>query len=160
MTERSRLVEELDRVFRGDPWYGPSVRAVLQDVTAREARARPLPAAHSIWELVLHMTGWKAEVRSRLGGASAGTPPQGDWPVVPDGDDQWKDALAALEATHDGLLAALRSGSDEALEAPVLDQRDPALGTGLTQWQTLRGVLQHDVYHLGQISLLKRALRG
>ncbi|MHB1326608.1 MAG: DinB family protein [Gemmatimonadales bacterium] len=160
MSERSRLVDELDRVFRGDPWYGPSVRDVLQDVTAREARVRPLPAAHSIWELVLHMTGWKAEVRSRLGGAAAGTPPQGDWPAVPDRDDQWTDALATLAATHEDLLDAIRSASDATLEGPVRDERNPALGTGLTQWQTLRGILQHDVYHLGQISLLKRAVRG
>ncbi len=160
MTERSRLVEELDRVFRGDPWYGPSVRSVLEDLTAAEARVHPVPAAHSIWEIVLHMTGWKHEVRSRLAGAPAGTPPSGDWPVVPEQDSQWKEALAALEATHDRLLAALRSASDDELEGPVRDERNPALGTGMTQWQTLRGILQHDVYHLGQISLLKRAVRG
>lgn len=160
MSERSRLVEQLDRVFRGDPWYGPSVRAVLADVTAGEARSRPLPAAHSIWELVLHMTGWKDEVRQRLAGVPAGNPAAGDWPAVPDGEVHWSTAVAALEATHDKLLAALRAVADEVLEGPVVDQRDPALGTGLTQWQTLRGILQHDVYHLGQISLLKRAIRG
>lgn len=160
MSERSRLVEELDRVFRGDPWYGPSVRAVLEDVTATEARARPLPAAHSIWELVLHMTGWKDEVRRRLAGFPAGNPPAGDWPRAPAGDDAWPVALAALESSHLALRAALDAMADDVLERPVLDERDPALGTGLTQWQTLRGILQHDVYHLGQISLLKRVLRG
>lgn len=159
MTEAERLVDQLERAFRGDPWYGASVRSVLDGVDAQAARAHPLPGGHSIWELVLHMTGWKREVRARLGGATAAEPHGGDWPPLPGRDETaWRRSLEALTVAHDELVEAVRRATDEELDRAVRDERDRPLGTGFTQWQTLHGVLQHDIYHLGQIALLKKTL--
>lgn len=159
MTEVDRLLDQLERVFRGDPWYGDSVLGVVQSIGAREALAHPVPGVHSIWELVLHVTGWKREVLRRFQGAAAGAPPEGDWPPLPGhADAAWRGTVAALTAAHEDLLAALRSSPPGHLDSPVRDLRNRELGTGLAQWQTLHGVLQHDVYHLGQIALLRKAL--
>ncbi len=159
MTRIERLIDQLERGFRGDPWYGGSVLRVLDGITAETAAARPVRGAHSIWELVLHMTGWKREVLARFRGATAGEPVGGDWPAAPGRDGAaWRAALADLTAAHEELIGELRGSTDAVLDAPVRDERNPALGTGLAQWQTLQGILQHDIYHLGQIALLKRAL--
>ncbi|HVE77311.1 MAG TPA: DinB family protein, partial [Gemmatimonadaceae bacterium] len=120
---------------------------------ARDAAARPLPGAHSIWELVLHMTAWTHEVRRRLGGAPPGTPPEGDWPPVGDaGDSGWAATLAELDRAHAALAAAVAPLSEQALARPVGDGREPTVAA------TLAGLAQHDAYHTGQIAILRRAL--
>ena len=75
MRQAERIVDQMERAFRGSPWYGPAAQRVLGGVTAAQASARPIAGAHSIWELVLHMTGWKVEAaRSwRRRGSSSGT---------------------------------------------------------------------------------------
>lgn len=160
MTEGERIIDQLERSFRGDPWYGSSVMAVLEGVSAPSAAAYPIRNAHSIWELVLHMTGWKREVLARLKGAPAGDPPEGDWPAQPGhpAEAAWRGAVAAMKAAHEALVAEVKHATAGHLDAAVRDERSPSLGTGLTQWQTLHGIVQHDVYHLGQISLLRKAL--
>jgi uncharacterized damage-inducible protein DinB len=162
MTEAEKIVDQLERSFRGDPWYGSSVTVVLEGVTATTAASHPIGGAHSIWELVLHLTGWKREVLSRLNGQPAGDPPGGDWPAQPAHPTEaaWRSAVAALTAAHDALVAAVRHATPAHLHAAVRDERNRALGAGLTQWQTLHGLVQHDVYHLGQISLLRNAARA
>ncbi|MGH7628258.1 MAG: DinB family protein [Gemmatimonadales bacterium] len=66
MTEADRIADELARAHGGDPWHGSSARAVLAGVSAAQAAVRPIPNAHTIWELVLHVTGWRREVARRL----------------------------------------------------------------------------------------------
>ncbi len=159
MTEGERIVDQLERSFRGDPWFGSSVTGVLAGVSAAVAAGHPIAGAHSIWELVLHMTGWKQEVRSRLEGGLAGEPVPGDWPAQPQQptESAWREAVAGMTAAHVALVGSVRGASPGALDAAVRDERSRPLGTGLTQWQTLHGIIQHDVYHLGQISLLRKA---
>jgi uncharacterized damage-inducible protein DinB len=158
--ESTRIAELLLRTFEGDPWHGSSTRALLADVTARDAARRPAGQAHSIWELVLHMTGWADEVRRRIGGRAAQDPDGGDWPPVPEvSDAAWAAAVARLTEAHHALAAAVRRLSDAELEAPVTDLRDPAAGSGLSRYLTLHGLIHHTVYHSGQIGLVKAALR-
>ena len=82
LNEVERIVDQLEREHAGEPWHGTALAAVLQRVTAEQAARRPLAGGHSIWEIVLHMTAWKNEVRHRLSGALAGEPREGDWPPV------------------------------------------------------------------------------
>lgn len=160
MTEAEKIVDQLERSFRGDPWYGASVLATLDGVGAAAAAAYPIRGAHSIWELVRHMTGWKREVLSRLRGHAAGAPPEGDWPAQPakPAESAWHDDVAAMVKAHEALVAEVKKSTPGHLHQAVVDERNPAAGTGLAQWQTLHGIVQHDVYHLGQISLLRKAL--
>jgi uncharacterized damage-inducible protein DinB len=158
MTEIPRIVDQLEREHEGDPWHGSPLRAILEGIDAARAAARPLPSAHSIWELVLHMTSWKNETARRLAGAVACMPVEGDWPDVGDPtDERWQAALARLESAHDGLIAAVKALPDTRLYEPTNDTRSAPLGTGVSYYVLLHGIVQHDVYHAGQISLLKKA---
>ena len=159
MREVDRLADLVERVLEGDPWHGPDVVSLLHGVAAHDAAATTVPGAHSIWELVVHMTGWAREVSARLGGAPAGEPEAGDWPVVDDGGEAaWTAALTALVESHRALAAAIRAAGDSVLERPIADHRDAAAGVGLSCYLTLHGLVHHTAYHAGQIALLKRAL--
>lgn len=158
MSEIERIVDQLRREHAGDPWHGSSLCTILERVTATQAFARPVPGAHSIWELVLHVTAWKNEVRHRLSGLSAGEPEEGDWPEVGEPtEDRWRDALARLEHAHQDLLAAVRRLPESRLFTPTNDERNRETGSGVTYYVLLHGAVQHDVYHAGQIALLKKA---
>lgn len=156
------LVDQLERGHGGDPWHGPSRAALLADVTAQEACARPASALHSIWELVLHMTAWTREVTRRLEGGLAGDPAMGDWPAPPSPPDEraWRAARSALDDAHVALRDTVRGFDASRLNTRVGDERTAALGTGVTFAQTINGLVQHDAYHSGQIALVKKMVRA
>jgi uncharacterized damage-inducible protein DinB len=157
MNEIFRIVDQLEREHAGDPWHGSPLSAILDGVTAEEAAARPLPGAHTIWELVLHMTGWKSEVRRRLSGAPAGDPEAGDWPAVGEATpERWAQARENLELAHRLLVSAVKEFPEADLYVPANDTRNRELGIGVTYYELLHGIVQHDVYHAGQIAILKR----
>ena len=159
MSEILRIIDELNREHQGDPWHGSPLRTILTGITHEQAAARPLPGGHSIWELVLHIAAWKGEVRRRLGGAPAGEPREGDWPNVgePTGE-RWRTALDRLETVHRELVDAVQDLPEQMLFAPTNDPRDRASGAGVPYYVLLHGIVQHDVYHSGQIALLKKGL--
>lgn len=157
MNEIVRIVDQLERENAGDPWHGASLSAILDGITWQQAAAKPLPHAHSIWELVLHMTGWKNEVRHRLSGAPAGEPEGGDWPAVGEPTaERWADALENLELAHRLLVSAVKDFPEADLYTPSNDSRDRELGVGVTYYELLHGIVQHDAYHAGQIAMLKK----
>ncbi len=160
VSESIRLAALVDRVIAGDPWHGSDVRSLLEDVTPDEAARHPVADAHSIWELVLHMTGWTREVQARLEGGAAGEPAAGDWPAPPaPSAAAWDRDRRALYDAHAALVTAIQRVTDATLIAPVVDHRDRAAGTGMSKYLTLHGLVHHTVYHSGQIALLRRALR-
>jgi uncharacterized damage-inducible protein DinB len=157
-TEVARIVDELQREHDGDPWHGSPLTAILEGIDAERAAARPIADGHSIWELVLHMTGWKNETARRLRGAVACMPIEGDWPEVgAPTAARWQAAIDALQASHEDLIAAVRALPDAKLYEPTNDTRSGPLGTGVSHYVLLHGIVQHDVYHAGQIALLKKA---
>ena len=82
MNEIDRIQDQLKRAFEGDAWHGPSLREVLHGVDAATAAARPIPDAHTIWELTLHLTTWEAVVASRIRGVTVDVDDAMDWPAV------------------------------------------------------------------------------
>jgi len=159
MNEISRIVDQLEREHAGDPWHGSPLSLILDGITHHQAAARPIAAAHSIWELVLHLTGWKNEVRRRLSGAPAGEPEDGDWP--PAGNptpERWIEAREKLELAHRLLVSAVKDFSEPNLFIPSNDARDRELGVGVTYYELLHGIVQHDVYHAGQIAILRKGV--
>jgi len=139
-TEAARIADDIRRAYDGNPWHGLSVTAILDGVTAAEAAARPIPDAHTIWELVLHMAAWAGEVTRRLGGAAPAEPAEGDWPAMPAARSEaaWAEAKARLGEAHADLTAAVAA----------IEQISGA------EAHTANGLLQHDAYHSGQVSLL------
>ena len=157
MSEIARIIDELQREHSGEPWHGSPLRHILQGITATQATAHPVEGAHSIWELVLHITGWKSEVCRRLSGRPASDPDEGDWPAVGEtSDERWRQAVAALERAHTELVAAIRQFPESKLAEPINDPRESG-GKGVSYYVLLHGIVQHDVYHAGQIALLKKA---
>lgn len=160
-SEPSRIIDQLRRAHDGDPWHGSPVMAILKDVPAAQAAWRPPNEAHSIWELVLHMTAWRNEVAERVTGKPASEPAAGDYPAVGDPTPaRWKAALDALDAAHRRLVDVARKVTDEGVFLPTRDPRNGAPGTGVTVYEILHGIVQHDAYHAGQIAMLKRIGSG
>jgi uncharacterized damage-inducible protein DinB len=160
MNEAITLADQAARIRAGDPWYGDPITRVLEGVSARDAAAHPIPGAHSIWELALHLTTWVKEVQRRMESGIWREPEEGDWPEPPDPTEpNWQAALQRLSAAHTSLEATVRQLSAAQLDEQIGTERNRSLGTGVTRRETIHGILQHDAYHLGQIALLKRALR-
>jgi uncharacterized damage-inducible protein DinB len=153
MQQTDMIADQLERAYRGDAWHGPSVRAVLEGVDAATAAARPHEKAHSIHEIVLHMTGWTREVTRRLRVGVAEDPEMGDWPGTGGG---WDAALAALETANHELLSAIRALNPAQLDDHIGDARDRTLGSGVSRYVMLHGLVQHHAYHAGQIEMLKK----
>jgi uncharacterized damage-inducible protein DinB len=157
LTEVSRILDQLEREHSGDPWHGSPLRDILDGVDAAQASRRSVPGGHSIWELVLHIAGWKREVAKRVGGAPAGLPEEGDWPEIGEPTEaRWQAALQRLEDAQRGLIAAIDNLPEDKLFEPTNDPRNRPLGAGVSYYVLLHGVVQHDVYHAGQIALLKK----
>ncbi len=159
-TEVTRIRGELQRMYQGPAWHGPSLREALQDVGAREAAARPLPGAHSIYELTHHVAAWIDEVRSRLLGSPPGQPAFGDWPPASlrVDDAAWRAVHDRLDAVHAALMETLTTFEDVRLQQtyPSVDSTAPGV---VTFYVLLHGLVQHNAYHAGQMVLLRNALR-
>jgi len=159
MSETSFYATQIQATQSGDPWYGPPITQVVEGLTSQQAAARPIPNAHSIWEIILHMTSWVREVRRRLEQGNPHEPDDGDWPPVPDPTEgNWWQAMDELETAHADLREQLFRTPEKKLDDMVGPVRDPAQGTGVSYAAMLQGLLQHDAYHLGQVALLKKAV--
>jgi len=158
---RSRFLSDQVRLaHRGPAWHGSSIAENLEGLDAAQAAARPVREAHSIWEIVLHMTGWTEEVKRRLGGGAPSVPERGDWPSVgPVSEAAWADARAAVATAHEALAAAIERFPEDRWDTTVGDSLDQPLGTGVTYAAMVAGLVQHDAYHGGQVGLLRKALR-
>ena len=153
----AQIAEQLRRAFDGSAWHGPSMLELLEDVDAETAAAKPIPNVHSIWELVLHTAVWDRAVRRRIGGQT--TQPKGkkNFPPVPKSGSAakqaaWRKTVSLLTRTHADLIRAVSALPEERL-------RDHAPGTRYDISFMLQGVLQHELYHAGQIAILKKAHR-
>ncbi len=153
MTEVERIEDQLRRAIGGDAWHGPSVKEVLTDVTAQQATAKPVQGAHSIWELLFHMGAWEGVALQRLNGDKTPLPDDQNWPLDnPPGDREWNAAWTSFENQNQQLRKAILQLTDDQLEGQVP-------GTDHSFYHLLHGVVQHDLYHAGQIVLLKKAMQ-
>lgn len=154
MKETERIREQLERAFEGGAWHGPGVLEILENVTASQAAVKPIVGAHSIWELVLHIKAWEDACRRRLSGDRAELSDEEDWPQVDEtSDEAWESTLTALRENHKKFSEAIASVNESRLDEPILEGMK-------TVYATLHGAVQHDLYHAGQIAILKKASTG
>ncbi len=153
MTETARLADQIRRAFEGNAWHGDSVLELLEGVDAVTAAARPIKNAHSIWELVLHIATWDDVVRRRIGGTAVMPTDGENFPHVKDpSEPAWRETLGNAKKVHHDLVWAVAAFPDSRL-----GERVP----GKTQdyydfFYMFSGIVQHELYHAGQIALLKK----
>lgn len=141
----------LDQAYGARAWHGTTLKGAVRGVTLDQALWRPGRGRHNIWELVLHMAYWKYAVTRRLvGGPPGGFPRSGsNWIAVDDpSPGRWKADLRLLHDTHRALLAAVRG-----LPPSRLNARE---GSRWTNWDQIAGAAAHDLYHTGQVQLIKK----
>jgi uncharacterized damage-inducible protein DinB len=150
MLDKDDIIDQMERGFRGEAWHGPSLMEALDGVNAATANKRSVDNAHTIWELVLHVTVWKRAVGQRMKGQIAQPAGADDFPrVEARGEEDWRAALACLRQSHDDMVATLRAAPPERL-SDIVPGKDYAFA------HMMLGTVQHDCYHAGQISLLKK----
>jgi uncharacterized damage-inducible protein DinB len=149
------MADRLERTVGGTMWHGPSLHVVRERLTAAEASARPIGAAHSIAEMIAHMTVWAEFARQRLRGEDLADPTDAeDWPLrAPVNEEALRALWTRLDAAYRGLAAEVRTLSEEQRDAPVRRHR-------YTVADMVRGVVEHGAYHGGQVAVLLRAQRG
>jgi uncharacterized damage-inducible protein DinB len=153
MSETARIADQLRRAFRGEAWHGDSLLEILDGVTAAQASARPIPHAHTIWELVLHIAAWDGAVRRRLGGEAVTLSDDQNFPPARDtSESAWRRTVEHARRVHDELIQAVSEFPD----ARLAEQVPGMQGAHYSYYYMLHGAVQHELYHAGQIALLKK----
>ena len=151
MTEVTRIADQLRRAVEGEAWHGPDIRSLLQGLSAEEAAQRPIPEAHSAWEIVHHVATWLEGAKRYLDGVALQPTPEDNWPVEFEvTDDAWAAELDRLMEAYRALHAAIQELDEISLNGRVI-------GQSYTVYILLHGVIQHTLYHAGQLALLERA---
>jgi len=154
MNEIERLLEQLDRSWSGDAWHGPPLTEVLAGFGPEVAAARPVAGAHTIWELALHMKTWQEVAARRLEGEEFVPGDEANFPSPPEATEvAWDDTVRGLEAARERLRSAAAALSPEVLDTPTP-------GTHWSAYNLVHGIIQHDLYHAGQMVVLARAASG
>jgi uncharacterized damage-inducible protein DinB len=152
MSETNRILDQMDRAFSGEAWHGPDLMQLLNGISSEDASKHPVPGAHSIWELVNHIAAWNAIVQQKSKGEPVEVTTELDWPPVWEVSEvAWKRSLATLAENRTRLRNYLQTVRDDQLDEKV--QRE-----NYSQYVLLHGSVQHDLYHAGQIAVLKKAL--
>ena len=152
-SECLRIADQLRRAFTGDPWHGSSILDLLAGITVEKARTRPLRPVHNIWELVLHIDIYLQVGFDATRGVTMpklyGT--EGDWPALRDDSSvAWAAAQDRLFQDAENLAQAIERFDDAKLH-------DPVPGRSYDFYYLFHGIVQHSLYHAGQIAMLKKA---
>ena len=153
-SESLRIADQLRRAFTGDAWHGSPLLDLLAGITAEQARARPLRSVHSIWELVMHIDVWLHAALEATQGTLMpnlyGT--ERDWPTLTDdGAAAWIAAQDRLFQNAERLAQAMERFDDAKLQ-------DTVPGRQYDFYYLFHGIVQHSLYHGGQIAVLKKAM--
>jgi uncharacterized damage-inducible protein DinB len=153
MSEIARILDQMDRAISGDAWHGPSLMSLLDGVSAADAQKHAVRGAHSIWELVNHIAAWNGIMQREMEGETVDVTGEHDWPPVRDTSEAaWKKSLANLKESRAKIRKTVERLRDDQLD------EIPVPRTQNTRYLMLHGLVQHDLYHAGQIAILKKAV--
>lgn len=149
----STVVQLLEEAYHKQAWHGTNLRGSIRGLSLEQVCWRPLPQRHNIWEVMVHCAYWKYTVRRRLTGEKRGLfPLEGsNWFKRPDEktESAWKSDVRLLEEMHFHLIETVKGLSWGDLNKRTATKK-------YTHLQTIQGIALHDIYHAGQIQLLKR----
>jgi uncharacterized damage-inducible protein DinB len=153
MTESFRIADQIRRAFAGDAWHGDSVLELVDGINATTASAKPIKGAHSIWELLLHIAAWDDAVLRRAGGTPVELSDEQNFPGVKDKSEAaWRQAVESVNRTHNELVKVVAAFPDAQLQ----DQVPGKTESYHNFFYMFSGIVQHELYHAGQIALLKK----
>jgi uncharacterized damage-inducible protein DinB len=151
MSELDFIADQLKAAFDGEAWHGPALMEILDGVDATTAAAHPIPGAHSIWELVLHLSTWERVIVRRIHGEALMPSDEENFPPVRQAtESQWHEAVQKLRTAHADLIRQVSAMKESRLT-------DGVPGKDYDLRFMLTGAVQHAAYHGGQIALLKKA---
>jgi uncharacterized damage-inducible protein DinB len=154
MSEARGLADQIRRAFDGDAWHGDSLIELLDGVSAKMAAAHPIKNAHSIWELVLHIAAWDDAVLRRTRGEAVELSDEQNFPPVNDANErEWRETIEHAKHTHRELAKAVADFPDSRLQERVPGKTESYHDF----FYMFSGIVQHELYHAGQIALLKKA---
>ncbi len=149
--EINNYISEFETVFNGEPWYGKSLMAVLNDADPKNVFKKRKNTGHSAYEITHHLYAWRDLLVKRLNGdtkASIEVNSNEDWTPLPkeQNSSTWKELVKKLEQNQKDLIKVLPKWNNGVLD------KDFA-GTSNSLRTFLNGQIQHDIYHIGQIAL-------
>lgn len=152
MSEKKRILDVLDRAYRAKAWCGASLLESLDGVSSATAAKKPLKNAHSIWDLVEHVASWNEIVAWRLIGETPKVTPELNFPpMTKTTPAAWNATLRRLARSQAKFRAAV-----VAFPVAMLGRKRPKLDH---TWSVLlHGQIQHQLYHAGQIAMMRRGL--
>ena len=144
------MLTQYDRVMHGNAWHGDPIWRILEGVSAEAAAYRPLAEVRTIWEIVLHMVFWEGVAARRLAGQRAGLDEALNFPAMPSATEtNWQTTLEQFRGSNEAFRKALSK-----LDATHVDELSAAGKRSF--YDEAHGLIQHNVYHAGQIALLKK----
>jgi len=154
MNEIARILDQMDRAFGGEAWHGPALRKLLEGLSAEDASRHRIPGAHSVWELVNHIAAWNQIVSRRALGEKVDVTAEMDWPPVREiSDAAWTQTQERLKESRRAQRSVVEQLSDNQLTRRVQGEQQT-----YSMYVMLHGLVQHDLYHAGQIAILKKAI--
>jgi uncharacterized damage-inducible protein DinB len=149
--ETDHICQQMKQAFEGGAWHGPAVLEILAAVDARTAAAKPIAAAHSIWELVHHLSGTQTILLRRIRGDTTELTPEEDWPPVREvTEEAWQATIDRFRRREEELRQAVVAFPEERLHQPLVKG-------GSSAYNNFHGHVQHMLYHAAQMNLLKTA---
>ena len=153
MKESQRIIKLFEKGYDGSPWIDVNLVDTLHSISAEQALKKITPASNSIWEITNHIISWRNNVLQRVKGKELKTPPHNYFTPVKKGTQtDWELTLQQLDATQNDWIQFLKTIQEETFEEIYLPNQ-------MTYYEHIQGILQHDVYHLGQIVMLTRLLK-
>lgn len=152
MSENKRISNLYQSIYNGEPWLEVTLAKTLKDVNAEQAYRKINPKLNTIWEIVNHLIQWRRNILKRVQGETVTTPDHNYFvPVLDSSEAAWEQSLQSLEKSQELWNTFLIDFEDDGFEKIYPHNNH-------TYYEHIHGIIQHDVYHLGQIVILKKLL--
>jgi len=151
MNPLEHIADQFTRTYAGETWHGDPIKRILQDIDPQQAFRKPSQNVHSLWEIILHIIAWeKVVLKSLQGAAYTMLHDEDDWPLAKEpSSEAWQATLKVLEETTETLRTLIAAFPETKLHEQVP-------GQNFTFYMALHGVIHHNLYHAGQIAILKK----
>ena len=152
--EVQSIIKNFESTLNGQPWFGRAVYELLNEIDESKVNVKPNDGSHSLIEILWHMVTWAEFTLSRIDGSSStslASSEEMDWRKIDPSTHTWKAGMKELRSIHEKIIAILKN-KDDAFLSNIPDERKYNMRF------LLNGLIQHNIYHTGQIAYLKKML--